>query len=217
MPPIAAGAAAVFTRWRSRLLTVGDSRRRAARLAHTSRSNMRSSSRGWSSRAFSPKRTGIRASSKALSVRWRRSLPAVEVGHGLKRRSLQSVWNWPHSELAGLCTIGPRSWPSERKLHSFAREQGLRQDPRPSDGESWGQLWQTEWQDNAKAMRKQTMRLLAMENLLAESTRWRHWGWVRCSTRVLKAALRLCSTFSQVANRKSFRWLGRDIWQRCAI
>lgn len=54
----------------------------------------------------------------------------------------------------------------EEVAQFFAREQGLRQDPRPSDGESWGQLWQTEWQDNAKAMRKQTMRLLAMEFLL---------------------------------------------------
>jgi len=48
----------------------------------------------------------------------------------------------------------------------FAREQGQRQDPKPSENESWGELWQTEWQDNAKAMRKQTMRLLAMEFLL---------------------------------------------------
>lgn len=51
----------------------------------------------------------------------------------------------------------------------FAREEGERQNPIPSATQNWGELWQTNWQDNTKAMSGQTMRLLAMEFLLRRS------------------------------------------------
>jgi DEAD/DEAH box helicase domain-containing protein len=48
----------------------------------------------------------------------------------------------------------------------FAREEGERQNPKPGPEQSWAELWQVDWQNNAKAISKQSMLLLAMEFLL---------------------------------------------------
>jgi hypothetical protein len=48
----------------------------------------------------------------------------------------------------------------------FCRESGEAHNPRPDSEKTWGEIWQNDWQANAKCMRGQTIRICAMEFLL---------------------------------------------------